>query len=154
MQNTSEISSQIAVRDSMLQTGQTSNTEKKAGEGLDDKTNARLLSRLECLTVGKYLTNVKQDHMVDTMRSSLQQAFFVEDPDVIIEVFKFLNLTEVMKMTQLARQINIVLQENLDQFTVLITEPDWPNIKVIKQLSRFPNMTKIFCRHFLTNIDF
>ena len=92
--------------------------------------------------------------MVDEMRASLAQAFFVRDPNLLIEIFKFLNLTDVMKMTQLCRQVNIIIQENFDKFHVLETKEDWPNIKVVKLIGRFPNMSKIFCRHFLTNIDF
>ena len=128
--------------------------ERKAGHIHDDIANKRLLSRLECLAVGKYLTAIKQDDMVDEMRASLASTFFVGDPNLVIEVFRFLNLTTVMKMTQLCRQLNIILQENLDKFGVLETEKDWPNIRVVKLLARFPNMSKVFCRHFLTNIDF
>ena len=92
--------------------------------------------------------------MVDEMRASLAGTFFAGDPNLVLEVFGFLNLTKVMQMTQLCRQLNIMLQENLDKFHVLETEKDWPNIKVVKLLARFPNMSKVFCRHFLTNMDF
>ena len=39
-------------------------------------------------------------------------------------------------------------------FTALETEEDWQNIKVVKTISKFPNLQKLIYRHFLTNIDF
>ena len=57
-------------RESMINTGykqfETTNSslKKTAGQIHDDITNQKLLTRLECLTVGKYLTTFKHEKMV------------------------------------------------------------------------------------------
>ena len=83
------------------------------------------MSKLESLTIGKYMTKVRHEGVVEGMQASLKKSIFSINNEICLHVFKYLNLTRVLAMAQLCRQINILLQENFDVFTALETEEDW-----------------------------
>ena len=105
-------------RDSMLKTGRSSaqdlspreltaasvrtkaTSKQTAGQIHDDIREQRLQNRFECIATGKYLTEKKHGGIAERLRASMAHTFFGDNHNVLVEIFRFVNLTEVfLKMT-------------------------------------------------------
>ena len=91
--------------------------------------------------------------MVQKIRGSLGNSFIKADPYVVVKIFKFFNLSEIMLFRGLCRQVMKIIELNSNEFTVVETAPHWNHIDVSKLLVSFPKLNQIHFRHYLTNLD-
>ena len=68
----------------------------------------------------------------------------------LASIYKFLPPMETIRLRLLNREINMVVRQTMD---TIKTSVEAQTIDVIKLISMFPNLAKVFYRHFLTNTD-